>query len=492
MIRFPEGFLWGGAVAACQCEGAWDVDGRGPTLYDVTTGGTVDTPRQVTYIDKDGKPGRASGYGGINVTIPEGAHYAVLDGEYYPNHDGIDFYHHYKEDIALMAEMGFKVFRTSISWSRLFPKGIEDEPNREGVEFYRSVFRELRDHGIEPLVTLHHFDTPLYLVERLGGWSNRRLIELFERYCRVCFEEYQGLVRYWLTFNEINTTGALDFIPTATDSDYQRVYQELHHQFLASARVVKLAHEVDSQNKVGCMICGMVFYPLTCDPKDVIKTMESMQSSMDYCGDVQVRGAYPNYAQMIWDSHGVKLRVEPGDDEVLASGAVDFYTFSYYMTNCKTTHEDADASKGNFSMGAKNPYLPYSEWGWATDPDGLRYLLNRQYERYQVPLMVVENGLGAVDVVEADGCIHDDYRIDYLRRHIEAIGQAIAEDGVDVLAYTPWGCIDLISAGTGEMKKRYGFVYVNKQDDGSGDFSRSRKDSFFWYQKVIASNGAVL
>jgi 6-phospho-beta-glucosidase len=489
MSKFPEGFYWGGATAANQCEGAWNVDGRGPALTDVTTGGTVDTPRYITYRMPDGTPGK---YDKRRGHKPPEARYAVLDDTLYPNHDGIDFYHHYKEDIALFAEMGFKMFRMSISWSRIYPKGIESEPNRKGLEFYRNVFLELQKYGIEPLVTIHHFDTPLYIEEEMGGWANREVVGLFDKYCNTIFHEYKGLVRYWLTFNEINnTTSFLELIPTTTEADFQNAYQVLHHQLLASAHAVQMAHAIDPAYKVGCMICGLATYPLTCDPKDVIKNMENMQYSVDYCGDVQVRGAYPSYAKKLWKAHNVHLKTEFSDAAELQRGKVDFYTFSYYMTNCKTTHPGAGEAKGNFSLGAVNPYLTYSDWGWSTDPDGLRYFLNRQYERYQIPLMVVENGLGAFDTVEADGSIHDDYRIDYHRRHIEAMAQAI-EDGVDLIAYTTWGCIDLVSAGTGEMRKRYGFIYVNKQDDGTGDYSRSRKDSFYWYKKVIASNGEDL
>ena len=489
MSNFPKGFYWGGATAANQCEGAWNVDGRGPALTDVTTGGTVNTPRYTTYIDKDGKPGKVPSMG-VTAKIPEGAKYAVLPDTLYPNHDGIDFYHHYKEDIALFAEMGFNIFRMSISWSRIFPKGNEDKPNQAGLDFYRNVFLELKKYNIEPLVTISHYDDPLYMVEELGGWNNRDTIGYYLNYCKAIFNEYKGLVKYWLTFNEINCLVAFlsfggDKLP---DAAYQEAYQKLHHQFIASAKAVQMAHEIDPNYKVGNMICYLTSYPLTCDPKDVIKNMENEQITVDYCGDVQVRGAYPAFAQRIWDEHNVKIKMEEGDLETLAAGKVDFYTFSYYMTSCVTTHTDAETTAGNLTMGGKNPYLKASDWGWQIDPDGLRYTLNRLYNRYQIPLMVVENGLGAYDTVEPDGSIHDSYRIDYFRQHIQAMAEAV-KDGVDVRGYTPWGCIDLVSAGTGEMRKRYGFIYVNKQDDGSGDYSRSRKDSFYWYQKVIKSNG---
>ncbi len=485
-MGFKKDFYWGGATAANQCEGAWNVDGRGPAKTDVTTGGSVNAPRRVTYIDKDGNPGYLTGLD----RLPEGAHYAVLDTELYPNHDGIDFYHHYKEDIALFAEMGFKMFRLSISWSRIYPTGMEDEPNQAGLDFYRNVFEELHKYGIEPLVSIWHFDTPLYLEETLGDWENRDLIPLYEKYVRTIFTEYKGLVKYWLTFNEINNT--INFLPDdAPDDYYQNAYQHLHNKFVASARAVKIGHEIDPENQIGCMICGITYYPLTCDPKDILYNQYKWQKGIFYCGDVQCFGKYPVYAQKLWDEHNVKLDITEQDLIDLKEGPVDIYTFSYFMTMAVTTHTGEEKATGNMSMGTKNPYLKYSDWGWAYDPDGLEYYLNLVYDRYQRPLMVVENGLGAYDTVEEDGSVHDDYRIDYHRQHIASMKKA-AESGVDVIAYTTWGCIDLVSAGTGEMRKRYGFIYVDKNDDGTGTYKRSKKDSFEWYKKVIASNGEDL
>ncbi len=489
MSKFPQGFLWGGATAANQYEGGWNEGGRGPALTDVTTGGSVKERRKVTWIDKDGnkhaEPENPNG-------LPEGAHYAVLDEYYYPNHKATDFYHHYKEDIALFAEMGFKTFRMSISWSRLFPKGDEKEPNKEGVEFYRNVFKELKKYGIEPLVTIWHFDTPLYLVEHYGDWKNRELIDMYVRFAETCFREYKGLVKYWLTFNEINNT--IMFLPFSghtDDESYQNAYQHLHHKFVASAKAVKIGHEIDPNNQIGCMICGITFYPGTCDPADILENRHSWELGIFYCGDVQCKGKYGTYAKRLWKEHNVEIKMEPGDLEILKEGTVDMYTFSYYMSNNVTTHKNEDSVEGNFSRGARNPYLTYSDWGWALDPTGLQYYLEMIYDRYEKPLMVVENGLGAYDTVEADGSIHDSYRIDYYRPHIEAMGRAI-ENGVNLIAYTTWGCIDVVSAGTGEMRKRYGFIYVDMDDEGKGSMNRSRKDSFFWYKKVIESNGEDL
>ena len=488
-MSFPSGFLWGGATAANQVEGGWNEGGRGPALTDVTTGGSVKEPRYETYIDKDGKPGKKL----QNQPLPDGAHYAVLDGYHYPNHEAVDFYHHYKEDIALFAEMGFKTYRMSISWSRLYPKGIEKEPNKEGVEFYSNVFMELKKYNIEPLVTIWHFDTPLYLEEHEGGWLNRDLIEYYVRFATTCFTEYNGLVKYWLTFNEINNTVMfLDmFGNKATDEDYQNAYQILHHQFVASAKAVQIGHAINPDYMIGCMICGITRYPATCDPNDILANRYGWEKVIFYCGDVQAKGYYGTYAKRLWDEHNVHLNITEEDLVDLERGTVDMYTFSYYMSSLETTHEVKDKVSGNFVAGARNEYLTYSDWGWALDPKGLRYYLEVIYDRYELPLMVVENGLGAYDKVEEDGSIHDEYRIDYYRQHIIEMNKAI-EHGVDLIGYTTWGCIDLVSAGTGEMRKRYGFIYVDMDDEGKGSMARSRKDSFYWYKKVIASNGADL
>ncbi|MEG0958584.1 MAG: family 1 glycosylhydrolase, partial [Erysipelotrichaceae bacterium] len=404
--------------------------------------------------------------------------------------EAIDFYHHYKEDIKLFAEMGFKVFRMSIAWSRIFPKGDEEEPNEKGLEFYRNVFLELKKYNIEPLVTILHFDTPLYLEEQYGGWANRKLIDFYDRFSETLFKEYKGLVKYWLTFNEINMPlMSFDFMPTNKSNElYQNAYQTLHNQFVASARAVKRAHEIDSENMVGCMVCSFGNYSLTCDPKDVLKNQQINQQKMYYCGDVMVRGYYPSYAYRDWLQHDVKLDITKQDIEDLKNGKVDMYTFSYYSSSCVSSKNVEMDGKGNLTRGAKNPYIQYSDWGWGMDPDGLRIVLNELYDRYQIPLMIVENGLGAEDRMEEDGSIHDDYRINYMREHIKQMKNAM-EDGVDLLGYTPWGCIDLISASTGEMKKRYGFIYVDRDNEGKGTLKRFKKDSFSWYKKVIESNG---
>ncbi len=479
--KFPEGFLWGGATAANQCEGAWDMDGKGPTIFDYITNGTHTQPRVFTKTHR-----------------PEC---------YYPNLSGIDHYHRYREDIALFAEMGFNVYRMSIEWARIFPNGDDAKPNQKGIEFYRDLFNECKKYGIEPLVTIDHFDMPLGLVEKYRGWSDRRVVGFFMNYVNVLFREYKELVKYWLTFNEINILaqpfGSLiagipaedgqSFFNMNKESDEARSerFQALHHQFVASAKAVKLGHTVNPEFIIGCMIAGMTSYPFTCHPDDMIETQIKMNMGNFLCSDVQVRGYYPGYAKRYFRENNVSLNITDEDALILKEGTVDFYSFSYYASSCVSTNPEVAKKAGNMVFGVPNPYLKASDWGWVIDPKGLRYYLNYVHDRYQIPLMVVENGLGAVDVKNEDGSVHDDYRIEYMRLHIEQMKEAIA-DGVELMGYTPWGCIDLVSAGTGEMKKRYGFIYVDKDDLGNGTYDRSRKDSFFWYKKVIASNGEDL
>ena len=478
MRGFRKDFLWGGATAANQFEGAWDEDGKGVSVPDLCTNGTA---TETKWITTEIRPDR-----------------------FYPSHEASDFYHHYEGDIALMAEMGFKVFRMSINWTRIFPTGEEDTPNEKGLAFYDRVFDCCKKYGIEPLVTISHYEMPYALVEKYNGWASREMIAIFEKYAHVLFERYQDKVTYWLTFNEINSSvmpfGAV--LNTGTIRGYegpvnevpdnkQERFQALHHMFLASAKVVKYAHEHYPNFKIGDMNIFATSYPLTSDPDDVIENQQHMNISNWFCSDVQVRGEYPFYIHRYFEENGIKLEMEPGDAAVLKEGVVDFYTFSYYMSNCITAHGGAESAGGNIIGGCQNPYLKESDWGWQIDPKGLRYSLNEIYARYGKPMMVVENGLGAYDTVADDGSIHDDYRIEYLREHIRQMREAVI-DGVDLLGYTPWGCIDLVSASTGEMAKRYGFIYVDKHDDGTGTLERKRKDSFFWYQKVIESNGEEL
>ena len=473
MGKFPKGFLWGGATAANQCEGAWQADGKGLATVDVTPFGPDRFPVATGYMEM----------------------LDCDDAHFYPSHEAIDLYHHYKEDIALFAEMGFKCFRLSIAWTRILPNGDDAQPNEAGLAFYDSIFDECHKYGIEPLVTICHFDTPIALIKKYGGWKDRRMVDAYVHYCEVLFDRFKGKVKYWLTFNEINMllhlsfTGAgLVFYPG--ENVEQVKYQAAHHELVASAKAVKLAHEKMPDAMVGCMLAAGQFYPRTCAPEDVRAAQEADRDNYFFT-DVQVRGEYPSYMKRWFAENGITILQQPEDADILKEGTVDFYTFSYYMSNCITTHKDTEDVGGNIVAGKKNPYLKASDWGWQIDPIGLRYTLNEIYDRYHLPMMVVENGLGAYDVKSEDGKIHDSYRIDYLRRHIEQMAEAV-KDGVDLMGYTPWGCIDLVSASTGEMAKRYGFIYVNKFDDGTGDLSRERKDSFYWYKRVIETNGAEL
>ena len=489
-MSFGKNFYWGGAIAANQAEGGYREGGKGEILHDFLTGGSVEKRRKVTYINKDGSTGELDYAFGFE-DLPEGAKIGEVEGYYYPNQEGIDFYHRYKEDIALFAEMGFKMFRMSISWARIFPKGIEEEPNQEGLDFYRGIFEELKKYNIEPLVTLHHFDTPLFIEEELGGFSNRKAIDLFEKYAKTVLDEYEGLVKYWLTFNEINIPIMITALYKELGVKYnKKILQTLHNEYVASARAVRYAHENHPDYMMGCMIAGMASYPLTPDPNDILLNRYNWEKATFYSGDAMVKGKYGTYAKRIWDELGAKPDIEEKDLEDLSEGCVDMYTFSYYQTSVATTHEVEDKVSGNFSAGIRNEYLEYSDWGWSYDPKGLRYYLEVIYDRYEVPIMIVENGLGAYDKLE-NGTVEDDYRIDYMRGHIKEMDIAI-EHGVDLIGYTTWGCIDLVSAGTGEMSKRYGFIYVDKDDEGNGTLQRYKKKSFDWYKKVIASNGEDL
>ncbi|MBE9909319.1 glycoside hydrolase family 1 protein [Enterococcus casseliflavus] len=487
---FKHNFLWGGAIAANQSEGAWNIDGRGPILLDYRTAGSKESPRMLTIVDKDGNPGMISTRRG--TVLPEGAQYAILDDVYYPSHEGIDFYHRYKEDIKLFAEMGFKIFRMSICWSRIFPTGIENEPNKEGIEYYKNVFKELHKYNIEPLVTLVHSEMPVYLEER-GGWENRSTIKYFDHYAKTCFTEYKGLVKYWVTFNEINNeVGMLEmFGNTANHETYQMAYQRLHYQLVASSHAVKMGHETDSKNIIGGMICGIPHYPGSNDPDDILLCRHTWEKAIFYCGDVLCKGEYPVFSNRLWNEHDVNLDITNQDLDDLREGTIDLYTFSYYMSNVVTTHEVKDVVSGNFAAGARNHFLKYSEWGWAYDPKGLRYYLEVINDRYHKPIMITENGLGAVDELDDDDAINDEYRIEYLSDHISEMHCAV-ENGVNLIGYTAWGCIDIVSMSTGQMSKRYGFIYVDKNDQGEGTLKRIKKKSFYWYKKLIETNGEIL
>ncbi|AWI38764.1 6-phospho-beta-glucosidase [Bacillus safensis FO-36b] len=475
-MTLPKEFLWGGALAAHQFEGGWNEAGKGPSVVDVMTAGAHGVPRQITET--------------------------VEEDKFYPNHEAIDFYHRYKEDIAMFAEMGLKCLRTSIGWSRIFPKGDEAEPNEAGLQFYDDVFDELLKHGIEPVITLSHFEMPLHLAREYGGFRSRKVAEYFAKFAEVCFNRYKDKVTYWMTFNEINNKMDVNnplFLWTNSgvsvkegENAKEVMYQAGHHELLASAWAVAKGKEINPAFQIGAMVSHVPIYPYSSNPEDVMLAEEYMRQRY-FFPDVQVRGYYPSYALKEFEREGYHIPFEEGDEESLRKGKVDYLGFSYYMsTTVKSdtvSDHNGDIVNGALPHGVDNPYIKSSDWGWSIDPTGLRYTLNRFYDRYQIPLFIVENGFGAIDQVEEDGSIHDPDRIQYLASHIEALKKAIEYDGVDLIGYTPWGIIDIVSFTTGEMKKRYGMIYVDRDNEGNGSMKRLKKDSFTWYQNVIATNG---
>ncbi|MCQ4087871.1 6-phospho-beta-glucosidase BglA [Saccharibacillus sp. JS10] len=475
----PEGFLWGGALAAHQFEGGWNAGGKGPSVVDVLTAGEHGVPRRITD--------------------------QVEESEFYPNHEAIDFYHRYKEDVALFAEMGLKALRTSIGWSRIYPNGDEEQPNESGLQFYDDLFDELIKHGIEPVITLSHFEMPLHLARQYGGFRSRKVVDYFVKFAETCFKRYQHKVKYWMTFNEINNKMDVrnplflwtnsGVIVEEGENAREVMYTAGHHELLASALSVIKGKEINPDFLIGAMASHVPVYPYSSNPEDVMLAEESMRERY-FFPDVQVRGYYPSYALKEFEREGITIPFEDGDADILNRGTVDYLGFSYYMSTTVNSEVSVDTdgkvNNGGLPQSVENPFIKSSDWGWAIDPTGLRYTLNRFYDRYQIPLFIVENGFGAVDTVEEDGSIHDPQRIDYLRSHIEAVKQAVLYDGVELMGYTPWGIIDIVSFTTGEMKKRYGMIYVDRDNAGNGSMERMKKDSFDWYRNVIASHGAKL
>ncbi|SDC39186.1 6-phospho-beta-glucosidase [Terribacillus halophilus] len=483
-MTFSKNFLWGGAIAANQAEGAWNVDGRGMSVADVAS------YRSDLSLDD------YEGHVAISSEVVQKAMDDPTD-KYYPKRRGIDFYHHYKEDLALFAEMGFKALRVSIAWSRIFPTGEEQEPNEKGLQFYDDLFKEMKKHNIEPIVTLSHYEMPLALSVKYNGWVERKVIDDFVRFSNVCFHRYKDYVKYWLTFNEIDSINRHPFTTAGIIPDKcpkgkeeEQVYQALHHQFVASALVTKDCHEIIPGSQVGCMLTKLTTYPNTCKPEDVEITLKKNLQNYFYA-DVQVFGEYPRLTQKKLERKGIHIKMEEGDLEILKENTVDYLSFSYYMSLTESMEDGLEKTAGNTVKGVKNPYLPATDWGWQIDPIGLKISLLELYDRYRIPLIIVENGMGAKDEVESDGSIHDDYRVNYFREHFRQMKEAV-EEGVELFGYTSWGPIDIISAGTSQMSKRYGFIYVDQDDDGNGTLARTRKDSFYWYKKVIESNGEDL
>ncbi|SNZ15988.1 6-phospho-beta-glucosidase [Terribacillus aidingensis] len=479
MKTLPKDFLWGGALAAHQFEGGWNQDGKGPSVIDVMTAGAHGVPREITET--------------------------IEEDKFYPNHEAIDFYNRYKEDVALFAEMGLKCLRTSIGWTRIFPKGDEAEPNEAGLQFYDDLFDELLKHNIQPVITLSHFEMPLHLAREYGGFRSREVVQHFVRFAEVVFRRYKNKVKYWMTFNEINNKMDTDnplFLWTNSgvtvregENAREVMYQAGHHELIASALAVRKGKEINPDFQIGAMVSHVPVYPYSSNPADVMLAEELMRERY-FFPDVHVRGYYPSYVLQEFKREGYNIVFEEGDDEILRNGTVDYLGFSYYMSTTvksdKEVEQNTNITNGGMAQSVENPYIKASDWGWSIDPVGLRYTLNRFYDRYQIPLFIVENGFGAVDHIEEDGSIHDPQRIDYLRSHVEELKKAVTYDGVDLLGYTPWGIIDIVSFTTGEMKKRYGMIHVDRDNEGNGSMERSKKDSFVWYQNVIASDGEKL
>lgn len=466
-MTFPKNFLWGGAIAANQAEGAYNEDGKGLSVADILAVG-------------------ADRFKNVELEINE--------NKYYPSHEAIDFYHTYKEDIRELSELGMKCFRTSIAWSRIFPNGDDKEPNEKGLEFYDNLFDELLKNGMEPVITISHFETPLNLITKYGGWKNRKLIDFYVNYCSVIFNRYKDKVKYWMTFNEINHAHTLPLIAAAIvvkedENKLQDIYQASHNMLVASAKAVIMGHEINKDFKIGCMLSLSPIYPASCKPEDVFESYELRRRSLFY-SDIQMLGEYPSYFKRIAKENNITIEMEDEDIEILKKGVCDYLGFSYYRSSL---HEAGMNILGNTGglLGKKNPYLSETKWGWPIDPLGLRYVCNELTDRYHKPLFIVENGLGAIDEVTEDGKIHDEERMEYLKKHVIMMNEAI-EDGADIIGYTWWGPIDIVSAGTGEMKKRYGFVYVDKDNNGNGTLKRIKKDSYNYYKQIIATNGENL
>lgn len=484
-MKVPKTFLWGGATSSFQVEGGYLEGGRGLSTHDFETDGTVDRPRVVTYRMPDGTVGTARSSFFSPESLPENATPCCFDSYYYPSHQAVDFYHHWKEDVALMAGMGFNVYRFSVSWSRIFPTGLEEEPNKDGLRFYADLIHELCRYGMEPLITICHDEMPAELARRYDGWSDRRTIDCYLRYCRVLFRHFGPSCRYWLTFNEVNAIRGYASCGTLKCDD-QTHYNAVHHMFLASALAIRLGHEMIPGSLFGAMYASSALYPATCRPEDIFSCMRKRRETLFFI-DVMARGYYPSYAPDLLRRRGVTLHTAPEDEKILRDGTLDFISFSYYRSNTISS-----STRTNVMGGDPNPYLQATPWGWPIDPLGLRFVLNEFYDRYQKPLFIVENGLGAADRIEEDGSIRDDYRIDYLRSHLKEMLKAIHEDGVECLGYTMWGPMDLVSLMTGEMKKRYGFIYIDRDDQGNGTLARRKKKSYDWMTRVIATGGASL
>ncbi|MGT2737149.1 glycoside hydrolase family 1 protein [Streptococcus orisratti] len=468
-----ENFLWGVAMSASQAEGEALKDGKGLVMDDVVANANNERYQATADID-----------------IALGKTY-----DYYPSHRAIDFYNRYPEDIKRFADLGAKALRTSINWARIFPNGTEEEPNEAGLAFYDRVFDECLNYGIEPVITLNHFNTPFEFYYS-GGWKNRELIGHFARYAETVFKRYKDKVKYWMTINEINMILSLPLVgglinPTKEENVIQAKYQGAHYQLVASALAVKIGKEINPDFQIGCMMGAGMTYPYSCNPEDVWEAYQENEKEYALI-DVQVKGVYPYSLTNKLKREGIELDITDEDLTILKENTVDFVGLSYYSSRLTAADKASLQRAGaNLNSTLKNPYLKSNDFGWQSDPLGFRITLNELYSRYQLPLFVVENGYSALEKMEDNNPIEDDYRIDYIREHLKELKNAM-DDGVEIIGYTPWSGIDIISASSGMIEKRYGLIYVDLDDEGNGSLDRTPKKSYHWYQKVISSNGANL
>lgn len=472
-IGFPQNFLWGGAIAANQAEGAWNVDGKGVSIADIE------------ILPADYSRTKVVGFNHTRSEIE----FALRDTSgYYPRRTGIDFYHHYPTDLKLMKEIGFNCFRTSFSWTRIFPNGDETQPNEEGLKFYDRLLAEIIANGMEPIMTISHYEMPIELVLKYGGWTNPKLIDFFTNLCEVLFQRYHHQVTYWVLFNQINNVigwgqwASLGILTDESDDELSARYQGIHNQFVAHGKAIELAKEINPDLQIGVMLGYTPLIPATSQPADNFAARRLEKINNLFFTDVLVRGQYPGYMLRYFEENNIHVPMTTDDLNVIKNNTADFVAFSYYssrMVSAETPDEEL-----------LNPVLDKSIWDWSIDPISFRTVFNTLWDRYEKPLFVLENGLGAIDTPDGTN-IHDTYRSHYLRAHIEQMKEAI-NDGVNVIGYTSWGPIDIISCSQGEMSKRYGFIYVDQDDRGNGTLARSKKDSFTWYQQVIQSNGEAL
>lgn len=473
-VEKKHSILWGGATSASQYEGGWQEGNRGMDTqdcrpYQKRSSNATTTTRLLTQ-----------------TTIDQAKAVSVDSG--YPFRKGSDGYHHIHEDMDLLEELGLDIYRLSISWSRLYPKGDEEEPNPEGIAYYNQIFNRIRNNNMKVFLTMNHYAVPLYLVEHYGGWTNRKLITFYLRFAKTVFEQWGDCIDYYLPFNEINAGYFSPYngvgLVRKEDSPYDQslVFQSLHHQFVASAKVIQLGHEM-VKGSFGCMIACFCYYPYSCKPEDNMKLINEENVNQWFCMDVLSRGAYPHYIWRFFEERGIHIEISAEDKQVLKDHTADFVSISYYQSSVISV-EEKEKTAGNLVVSTINPYLKATKWGWQIDPIGLRISLNKVYDRYQKPVFISENGLGSEDILDANNHIHDAYRIAYLQEHFEQIHEAV-KDGVEVLGYIMWGIIDIVSAGSCEMEKRYGVIYVDADNEGNGSYARYKKDSFAWYQNYI-------